>query len=131
MTARDGAIVDTYQRLFAEGTVVGLDESQLLNRFLTSGDESAFEAIVGRHGPMVLGVCRHVLGDQHDVEDAFQATFLILVKKARSLRDREVLGAWLHGVARRVATRVQAKSRQRHLRERTGLEQLDVAARHA
>jgi RNA polymerase sigma factor (sigma-70 family) len=127
MTARHGAIVDSFERLFADGTVVALDESQLLDRFLALGDESSFEAIVGRHGPMVLGVCRHVLDDQHDVEDAFQATFLILVKKARSIRDRDVLGTWLHGVARRVAVRAQANSRRRQLRERTGLETLEVS----
>ena len=128
MAARDGAIVDSFQRLFGEGTVVALDESQLLDRFLSLGDESAFEAILRRHGPMVLGVCRHVLDDYHDVEDAFQATFLILVKKAHSIRDRDVLGTWLYGVARRVAVRAQTKARRRQLRERTGSEHLEASA---
>jgi hypothetical protein len=90
-----GAVVEAIQRLFDQGTVVALGEKQLLDRFIARGDESAFEAIVGRHGPMVLSVCRRVLDDQHDVEDAFQATFLILVKKAGSIREREVLGNWL------------------------------------
>jgi RNA polymerase sigma factor (sigma-70 family) len=128
MARRHSAIVDSFQRLFGDGTVVALDESQLLDRFLSLGDESAFEAIVGRHGPMVLGVCRHVLDDDHDAEDAFQATFLILVKKAHSIRDRDVLGTWLYGVARRVAVRAQTKARRRHLRERTGSEQLEASA---
>ena len=102
---RRGAVIDSIQRLFDHGTVVALGERQLLERFITRGDESAFEAIIGRHGPMVLSVCRHVLDDHHDVEDAFQATFLILVKKAGSIRERDVLGTWLYGVARRVAVR--------------------------
>ena len=67
---------------------------------------------------MVLGVCRRVLDDPHDVADAFQATFLILVKKARSIRDRDVLGTWLYGVARRVAVRAKVNARTRRTRER-------------
>ena len=95
------------QRLLMDGTMTGLSEAQLLERFLARGDQAAFEAIVLRHGPMVLGVCRRLLGDPHDVEDAFQATFLILLRKAGSIRDRQVLGTWLYGVARRVAVRLQ------------------------
>ena len=87
-----GTIIDSLGRLFEAGTVAGLGEAQLLERFLAQGDEAAFEAILQRHGPMVLGVCRRVLDDPHDVADAFQATFLILVKKARSIRDRDVAG---------------------------------------
>ncbi len=123
---RRGAVVNSIQRLFDEGTVVSLGERQLLDRFLTRADESAFEAIVGRHGPMVLSVCRHVLADEHDVEDAFQATFLVLVTKAGSIRDRDVLGTWLYGVARRVAVRAQTKARRRQSRECPGVEGIDV-----
>src|ERR1017187_6256572 len=121
-----GAVVDSIQRLFDRGTLVALGERQLLERFLSRGDEPAFEAIVGRHGPMVLSVCRRVLDDQHDVEDAFQATFLILVKKAGSIRDRDVLGTWLYGVARRVAVRARMNSRRRQSHERIGVESLEV-----
>jgi zinc protease len=123
-----GAVVDALGRLFEAGTAVGLGEAQLLERFLTRGDESAFEAILRRHGPMVLGVCRRVLDDPHDVADAFQATFLVLVKKARSIRARDNLGTWLYGVARRVAVRARVNARRRNARERTGLdaEGLDV-----
>ena len=103
------AVVEAIQRLFDQGTVVALGEKQLLDRFIVRGDQSAFEAIVGRHGPMVLSICRRVLDDQHDVEDAFQATFLILVKKAGSIRHRDVLGNWLYGVARRVAVRARTQ----------------------
>ncbi len=125
-----GAVVDSIQRLFDNGTVVCLGERQLLDRFLSQGDESAFEAIVGRHGPMVLSICRHVLDDEQDVEDAFQATFLILVKRASSIRDRDVLGSWLYGVARRVAVRAQVEARRRRSRECTATEPLDVSAIH-
>ena len=115
-----GSVIDSLGRLFDAGTVAGLGEAQLLERFLAQRDEAAFEAILQRHGPMVLGVCRRMLDDPHDVADAFQATFLILVKKARSIRDRDVLGTWLYGVARRVAVRAQVNARRRRNRERTG-----------
>src|SRR5262245_45729087 len=87
--------------LVREGT--HLNDEQLLERFLTHHDESAFETLLHRHGPMVLGVCRRVLGNVHDAEDAFQATFLVLVKKAASLTRRALLGNWLYGVAYRVS----------------------------
>jgi RNA polymerase sigma factor (sigma-70 family) len=80
----------------------------LLSRYVGRHDEAAFEAIMRRHGPLVLGVCRRLLHNRQDVEDAFQAVFLILVRKAASLRHRESLAAWLHGVAHRVAVRVRA-----------------------
>ena len=116
-----GAAVGSLERLFESGTVVGLGEAQLLERFLVLGDEAAFEAILDRHGPMVLGVCRRVLADPHDIADAFQATFLVLVKKGRSIRDRDALGTWLYGVARRVAVRARASARRRDARERSGI----------
>jgi RNA polymerase sigma factor (sigma-70 family) len=75
----------------------------LLERYLGNRDEPAFEALVRRHGPMVLGVCRRVLGDCHEAEDAFQATFLALVRKAASIGSRELVGNWLYGVAYRTA----------------------------
>ena len=87
-----GTAVESLERLFESGTVVGLGEAQLLERFLVHGDEAAFEAILHRHGPMVLAVCRRVLADPHSIADAFQATFLILVKNGRSIRDRDALG---------------------------------------
>jgi RNA polymerase sigma factor (sigma-70 family) len=102
--------------------MTGAGEVQLLDRFLAEGDEQAFGAILRRHGPMVLGVCRRILSDPNDVEDAFQATFLILVRKAGSIGDRSVLGPWLHGVARRVAVRARVNARRRREREREGLE---------
>jgi zinc protease len=122
-----GSVIGSVRRLFGTGAVAALSEAQLLDRFIARGDETAFEAILLRHGPMVLGVCRRVLDDPHDVDDAFQATFLILVKKAGSIRDRDVLGTWLYGVARRVAVRARANARRRRACERSAAEGNGVA----
>jgi RNA polymerase sigma factor (sigma-70 family) len=91
----------------------GVSDAHLLANFIGHGDGAAFEALVRRHGPMVLGVCRRVLGDAHAAEDAFQATFLLLVRKARSLRRPDLLGPWLYGVARRTAAKARAVADRR------------------
>lgn len=116
-----GATARRIERLFHLGSVAGMSEVQLLERFVRSHDDAAFEALVERHGPMVLGVCRQWLRDPGDVEDAFQATFLLLVRKAGSLRDRTLLGNWLYGVACRVARRARADRARRQTRESTGV----------
>jgi RNA polymerase sigma factor (sigma-70 family) len=93
-----------------------LPDGQLLERFVADREEAAFAALVARHGPMVLRACQRVLHDTHAAEDAFQATFLVLVRKARSIGQRERLGNWLYGVASRVARRAKveaAKCRER------------------
>jgi RNA polymerase sigma factor (sigma-70 family) len=106
--------------LFQIGCTSPLPDRQLLERFLSSRDEAAevaFAALMERHGPMVLRVCRGILDDPSDAEDAFQATFLVLVqKKAGALWVRDSLGPWLYGVACRVATRARADRarRKRH-----------------
>jgi DNA-directed RNA polymerase specialized sigma24 family protein len=108
--------------LLRNGTPAALSDAELLNRFASchgKDDETAelaFTALVARHGPMVLRVCRGVLFDQHEVEDAFQATFLVLAVQARSIRRRGSVASWLHGVALRVAAseRVRAVRRRRH-----------------
>ncbi len=114
-----GAALRGIERIFNQGSLTGLSEGQLLARFAV-GDEGAFEAIVTRHGPMVRGVCRRLLYDPWDVEDAFQATFLVLLRKAGSLRDGESLGPWLHGVAYRVAARIRARAARRTGEESKG-----------
>lgn len=106
------------QRLFETGSLSGLSEWQLLDRFARLGDQVAFEVLVSRHGPMVLGVCRRILRDPSDVDDAFQATFLVLIRRAKSLGPRDVLAAWLHGVAWKVATRARTDRARRAQRER-------------
>lgn len=80
---QSGYLMQQIGRLFLEGSSIGASEGELLDRFVRGRDESAFEALVARHGPMVLGVCRQLLRDPNDVDDAFQATFLILVAQSR------------------------------------------------
>jgi RNA polymerase sigma factor (sigma-70 family) len=87
----------------------------LLDRFVEQWDQAAFRDLVRRHGPMVLGVCRRILRDPHAAEDAFQATFLLLVRKASSIRKRESVGPWLHGVAQRVALEARGVAARREL----------------
>jgi DNA-directed RNA polymerase specialized sigma24 family protein len=112
------------------GSAIGLTDGRLLERFAkTSGggnnaDEAAFETIMARHGATVLTVCRDVLGDEHAAEDAFQATFLVLVRRAGSLRvrDQGSLGPWLYGVAYRTALKARKGAGRRRVREqRTAL----------
>jgi RNA polymerase sigma factor (sigma-70 family) len=94
-------------------------DATLLERFRSQGDETAFAALLARHGPMVHGVCHRILRDIHDAEDAFQATFLVLAGKARSLRRSEALATWLYGIARRLASttlRAGCRRRQREAR---------------
>ena len=91
----------------------GLTDGQLLGQYLARRDGGAFAALVRRHGPMVLAVCRRVLRHAQDAEDAFQATFLVLAKKAASVADREAVAAWLHGVACRAAWQARASALRR------------------
>ena len=114
----DGAVLRQVNRLFGPGTVAGLTEGELLDRFVARRDEAAFEALVARHGPMVLGVCRRALRDPHDAEDAFQATFLVLARRAGAIRDRERLARWLFGVALRISARARVLAGRRRDRER-------------
>ena len=96
----------------------GVTDGQLLESFVTNHDSAAFEALVRRHGPMVQGVCLRVLRNQHDAEDAFQATFLVLAHKAARVIPREMVGNWLYGVAHTTALRAKAKAAKRLRRER-------------
>jgi RNA polymerase sigma factor (sigma-70 family) len=106
------------------GCLADLADEELLGRFLHGDDlqsQEAFRALVMRHGPMVLGICRHVLAEHHDAEDAFQATFLVLAQKGRSIRNRQVLAGWLHEVAHRIAIKARASGVRRRTLERQGM----------
>src|SRR5690349_3161952 len=91
------------RKLAGESAVEEAAGGQLLERFVTHGDEAAFATLVQRHSPLVYAVCRRVLQQDQDAEDALQATFLILARKAGSIHKRQALGSWLHGVAFRTA----------------------------
>ena len=93
-------------------------DKDLLKRFLDSREEAAFEALVRRHGPMILAVCQRVLRESHDIEDAFQATFLVLVRKAAAIGRPELLGNWLYGVAYRTARKARANAARRQAYEK-------------
>jgi RNA polymerase sigma factor (sigma-70 family) len=112
-----GALARDLEQVFGHGTATALPEGQLLRRFVAERDESAFSTLVSRHGPMVLGVCRRVLGTRPDAEDAFQATFLVLLRRANALQAADSLGPWLYGVAWRVASRARAGNARRRLEE--------------
>lgn len=120
--AHFGTVHRQIDALMKHGTPSGLTDGQLLERFLDrrEGGEAAFEALVARHGAMVMGVCRSVLGTADGAEDAFQAVFLVLVRQAGGIRKRESLGPWLHGVARRVSLRARRDAARRRERERVG-----------
>ncbi len=94
-----------------------LTDGQLLQSFIDRGDEGAFETLVHRHGAAVLGVCRRVLCHQQDAEDAFQATFLVLARKAASIVSQETVGNWLYGVAYRTARKAKVANARRRNRE--------------
>ncbi len=112
------------KRIFDEGTPTSQSDEQLLTQFASAGDEVAFAALVARYGQMVAAVSRNMLNDQNDVEDAFQATFLILVRRAGSIRQGEALGAWLHRVAVRVALEANRMSVRKSADERKAMERL-------
>ena len=114
-----GAPFAQVHTLFQGGTLGGLTDGELLKRFTTHGGQAAelaFAVLVERHGPMVLHVCRTILRDYHGANDAFQATFLVMVRRARSLWVRDSLSPWLYQVAQRTASSVRAGEVRRKLR---------------
>jgi len=126
-----GALRDV-QALFRVGTTGGLTDPQLLEDVRIQGGEArerAFAALIERHGPAVLRACRSILRDEHAAEDAFQAVFLVLARKAGSLRVRDSLGPWLHQVACRVAWCARAAAARRRRHERRAAEMADASAR--
>ena len=120
--ARLGAALRHIQALFSEGSTTGASDTQLLGRFAVERDEGAFAALMTRHGPMVMAVCRGVLRDSVDAEDAFQATFLVLAQKAGSAWADGTLGGWLHRVAYRMAVRASIDTTRRRVHERQAAE---------
>ena len=118
-----GSVLRSIQTLFETGSATGMNDRELLEQFRARRDEgadAAFAALMARHGPLVWSVCLGISRDVHAAEDAFQATFLILVRKAGSIRRCETLGPWLHGVARRVAVRAKNAVRRRQRQEERG-----------
>jgi RNA polymerase sigma-70 factor (ECF subfamily) len=120
---RRGGVLQDVRTLFDSGTTIGLTDGELLGRFADRPErdeaaEPAFAALVDRHGPMVLRVCRSILRDKHDAQDALQATFLVLVRRAGAVRRQQSVGSWLHGVALRVAAHARADLARRRRHER-------------
>jgi RNA polymerase sigma factor (sigma-70 family) len=113
----NGSALLQVARVFRDGSLVGMSDQEILERFVESRDEMAFEAILTRHGPMVRRVCQQMLFNTHDVDDAVQAVFLALVRKAKTIRIEDSLGPWLYTVAGRVAARARSKRRKRWARE--------------
>jgi RNA polymerase sigma factor (sigma-70 family) len=127
-----GSVFRQIESLFDGGSVAGMTDRQLLERFIARRDpagEAAFAALVTRHGPMVLDVCRSITGDLHHAEDAFQAVFLVLARRAGSVRDPDLLGNWLYGVALRTARCAKLQiDRQRKNEEQGAMSRLDSGA---
>jgi RNA polymerase sigma factor (sigma-70 family) len=112
-----GKVVRQLRGVLARQDTARLPDADLWQRYVGQQDEAAFETLVRRHGPMVLGVCRRVLRNEQDAEDAFQATFLVLVRRAASLRSPSTIANWLHGVAYRTALEARGAAARRRARE--------------
>jgi RNA polymerase sigma factor (sigma-70 family) len=117
-TAKDNSLIRHLRRAALLHEAGDMTDGQLLERFLTMREEAAFEVLLRRHGPMVQGVCRRILCHVQDVEDAFQATFLVLIRKGSSLLPRHTLGNWLYGVAYHTALKARAAGWKRRAKER-------------
>jgi RNA polymerase sigma factor (sigma-70 family) len=117
-SGRLSSVVQYLRQIAGTGDAGEQADCQLLERFVTKHDESAYEALMRRHAPMVLGTCSRILRNGHDAEDAFQATFLVLARKAKSIGQRRSVGGWLHRIACRTAARARGKVARRRARER-------------
>src|ERR1700722_13385125 len=119
MAELHGAIlVRKIRKLAAQGGSSQTDQ-HFLQQFIAEHDEAAFAALVQRHGAMVLGVCRNVLHHQQDAEDVCQAAFLVLARKANTIRKQQAVSSWLHGVAYRLALKARVRTKQRRDREKS------------
>jgi RNA polymerase sigma factor (sigma-70 family) len=121
-------VMQHLRKMVLEQDGAGLTDGRLLEDYRSGRDESALAALVRRHAPMVWGVCRRVLGNHHDAEDAFQATFLVFVRKATSITSRELLANWLYGVAHQTALKARATTARRRGRERQVTEMPEAVA---
>ena len=122
-----GAVLEFIRATLTGQGPGGRTDADLLERFVAQRDEAAFTALLQRHGPLVLSVCQRVLGNSEDVDDAFQATFLVLVRKAGSIRKYGSVASWLHGVAHRVSleARTRAARRRAHEKRAENMRQAD------
>jgi RNA polymerase sigma factor (sigma-70 family) len=116
-TRQTSQVLDHFRKTILRQDGTALSDAQVLDCFVRNRDEAAFAALVQRHGPMVWGVCRRVLADHHDAEDAFQATFIVLVRRAASVVPREMVANWLYGVAHQTALKARALAGKRRARE--------------
>jgi RNA polymerase sigma factor (sigma-70 family) len=129
MAANDRSkVIQHLRRVALRKDGAGLTDAQLLEEYLNRREEAALAALVHRHGPMVWGVCRRVLPNYHDAEDAFQAAFLVFVRKAASIASPELLANWLYGVAHQTALKARATTAKRSMRERQVKEMPEPAA---
>ena len=112
------AVVRGVQHRVADEVLDAWSDEQVLHRFLANGDQMAFRALVQRHGSMILRLCRQVLGNAQDADDAFQATFLALIHQGKSIRKQTSLASWLYGVAYRLCRKAQRSAARRRLHER-------------
>jgi RNA polymerase sigma factor (sigma-70 family) len=112
-----GSLMQHLRRLVGGAAGADTPDALLLQQFTEQADEAAFGSLVARHGPLVLGVCRRVLHDEHQAEDAFQAVFMVLAKRASAIRRPEALSSWLYGVAYKASARLRAGSLQRYTQE--------------
>jgi len=123
---RFAGVLRQIRRLIDAPAGEGLTDGQLVDRFAASQDQAAFELLLHRHGPMVLNVCRFWLRDPHDIDDAFQATFLVLARKASSIHKRSSAASWLYGVAQRVARQARVNAARRRRKERQAADMAHV-----
>src|SRR5262245_51377077 len=123
---RKNLLLDQIRRMATLQQLRQLSDSELLAQFTGQGNEAVFRVLMDRYGPMVLRVCKRILGNDHDAEDAYQATFFVLASKAGEQRRQESVSSWLHGVAVRTARESRRADQRRRLREQKALEKKGV-----
>jgi RNA polymerase sigma factor (sigma-70 family) len=123
---RKNLLLDQIRRMATLQQLRQMPDSELLAQFSAHGNETAFRILMDRYGAMVLRVCKRILANDHDAEDAYQATFFVLASKAGSPRRKESLASWLHGVAVRTARKARCADQRRRLREQKAMEKKAV-----